>query len=123
MKKIMVIMIGLMVMGAAIAFAGEMNIDAILDGAEASSPMNWDSDVPVWQVGTIDVISSEGLVAGDIGYRWSEFGTRYYDKNGSILTAGDFKQGTTVTFVLDTDRKTILVVIKGALENNQEDNE
>ncbi|MDA3895187.1 MAG: hypothetical protein PF482_03445 [Desulfobacteraceae bacterium] len=123
MKKIMVILIGLMVMAATIAFAGEMNIDAILGGAEASSPMNWDSDMPVWQVGTIDAIGPKGMVTDDVGYRWSKFGTRYYDKDGSILTSGDFKQGTTVTIVLDTDRKTILAVIKGAIENNQEDNE
>ena len=122
MKKIIVILMGLMLIGTGIAFAEGQDIsNALLDDAEASASENWNTDKLVWQTGTIDANAEKGLVVNDIGYRWSPYGTNFRDINGAILSKGDFDQGTDVTFVLDADRKTIVTLIKGKVVGEGEE--
>lgn len=103
-----------MLMAAPIAFAEGQKISAeVLGGAEAASPVNWNSEKLVWKTGTIDTITPDGVVIGDVGYQWSKFGTRFRGSDGKILNSGNFNQGSEVIFVLESDRKTIVTLIKG----------
>lgn len=114
MKKMMMILAGLMLMVAATAFSEGQNIsDDVLGGAEAASPINWDSDKLVWKTGKIDSIDPDGVVINDKGYHWSNFGVRFIGIDGTILDEGKFNQGMNVTFVLENDRNTIVTLIKG----------
>ncbi len=101
-------------MGASTAFAEERHLSVeVLGGAEAASPMNWESEKLVWKTGTIDALNADGVVIGDVGYQWSNFGTRFRGIDGQILNSENFNQGMEVTFVLERDRKTIVTMIKG----------
>ena len=122
MKKMTMILAGLMLMVAATAFSEGQNIsDDALGGAEAASPVNWDSDKLVWKTGKIDSIDSDGVVINDKGYHWSNFGVRFLGIDGTILDEGKFHQGAKVTFVLENDRKTIVTMIKGEVREETKD--
>ncbi len=122
MKKIIVTLVVLMLIGTGIAFAEGQDVSNVLPGdAEAAAPENWKTDKLVWKTGTIDANAEKGLVINDIGYRWSPHGTDFRDINGAILSKGDFDQGTDVTFVLDKDRKTIVTLIKGKVAEEEEE--
>lgn len=66
-----------------------------------------------WQTGEINIVRPDGLVIDDMGFRWSRSGTRFQDKDGNILNAGDFREGMRVTFVLDDEFNEIITLIKG----------
>lgn len=121
MKKIIVTLLVLMLIGTGIAFAERQDVSNVLLGdAEAAASENWNTDKLVWQTGTIDADAEKGLVVNDIGYRWSPYGTDFRDIDGAILSKGDFDQGTDVTFVLDKDRKTIVTLIRGKIAEEDE---
>ncbi len=120
MKKIITILTGLLLMTAPMVFAeAEIISKGPLAGSEAATPLNWNSQAQVWKTGKIDAISADALIIDDAGYHWSGFGTRFCGLDGTALRRGNFSQGTEVTFVLASDRKTILTLIKGTV---QEDN-
>ncbi len=117
MKKIITILAGLLLMAAPMVFAEAGTISKKpLAGTEAATPLNWNSQIPVWKTGTIDSISAESLVIDDTVYRWSRYGTRFYNLDGSDLGPENFGRGAEVTYVLDSDRKTILTLVKGATQ-------
>ncbi len=116
MKKKMTVLVGLMVLITAIAFADDRTfLNDALEGAEVASPLNWQEDKLVWKTGSIDLMSAENVVIDDVGYQWSKNGTRFLDIDGSILTSSNFEPGTEVTIVLEGDRKTIKTLIKGSI--------
>lgn len=115
MKKIVTLVIGFLLVFTAIGFAQEpagVSYE-VLSGAQMASPVNWDTDIPVWKTGTIDAIDGKGVVINDIRYRWGKYGTRYRDLDNKTLSSSDFSRGTEVTLVLDTSRKSLLTLIKG----------
>lgn len=119
MKKTIILLAGIMLL-AAVGFAAAQDVSPnlsidVLDGAEKASPVNWNSDKTVWMTGTIDDINADGVIINDQGFRWSKFGTRYRDLDGAILSSRNFSKGTDVTYVLDGDRKTIVILIKGSI--------
>jgi len=118
MKKLitMSILAGLILMTVVISSAQEGDIaNGILAGVEAASPVNWNSDIQVWKTGKIDFINSDGLVVEDTRYFFSA-GTHFFSADGLILNLSSFDQGAGVTFVLDSDRKTIVKLIYGIAE-------
>lgn len=123
MKKRLLVFAGLLALVSSLAYAETKQVaDIVLGGAEQASPLNWDSDKPVWKTGTIDILKEDGMVIDDSSYRWSRFGVSYRGPNNEVLDAGDFKVGDRVTFVLEDGRKTISTLIKGDVEKKIKSN-
>ncbi len=118
MKKLMAmtILAVLILMGVSISFAVDQDIsNEILAGTEKATPSNWDSDQLVWKTGIIDFVDSDGVVIEDTRYRFSN-GIHFFSINGTIINSNNFNQGTEVTFVLDSDRRTIVTLIKDKIQ-------
>ncbi len=108
------IMALLILLVGTVAFAeGEEIMEGPLAGTEAASPLNWNTDKPVWKTGIVDDVRSEAIVIGDRSFRWSEYGTRFCNMENLDLELKDFKPGMEVTYVLAADRGKIETLIKG----------
>lgn len=120
MKKNMTMIIllaGFLLLTVGISSAQEDGIsNGILTGVEAASPVNWKSDKLVWKTGKIDLINSDSVVIDDTNYRIPS-SIHYFNTNGIIINSSSFNQGTEVTFVLLSDRKTIVKLIKDKIQN------
>lgn len=118
---ILAALIGLMVLAGSVVSAQETgNTAGPLTGAEKATPVNWNSEIPVWKTGQIDAINSSGLVINDTRYRFT-VETRFLATDGSELSIASFSRGEDVTFVLEADRVTVVSLIDGVVREEPED--